>query len=62
MPRKPWTLLLFFWAARFALTIMMLFTLATDSNAQEALQPYAPPILHTFLDSANVSVSQFEMC
>jgi hypothetical protein len=31
-----------------------LFTLATDSNAQETLRPYAPPILHTFLDSANV--------
>ena len=27
---------------------------AADSNAQEILQPYAPPILHTFLDSANV--------
>jgi hypothetical protein len=27
---------------------------AADSHAQETLQPYAPPILHTFLDSANV--------
>ena len=26
------------------------FTLATDSNAQEILRPYAPPLLHTFLE------------
>ena len=48
MPHKPWKLLLSFWA------IVTLFTLAADSNAQETLQPYAPPILHSFLDSANV--------
>ena len=45
MPHK---LLLSFW------TIITLFTLAADSNAQQTLQPYATPILHTFLDSANV--------
>jgi len=45
MPHKSWKLLLFFVA---------LFTLSMDSNAQETLQPYAAPILHTFLDSANV--------
>jgi len=37
-----------------AVTIVRSFTLAADSNAQETLQPYAPPTLHTFLDSANV--------
>ncbi|HKV33762.1 MAG TPA: hypothetical protein VJP89_05565 [Pyrinomonadaceae bacterium] len=42
----PWTTSL--------VTILTLFTLAADSNAQETLQPYAPPILHTFLESANV--------
>lgn len=47
MPHKPWT-------TSFALAIVALFTLAVDSNAQETLRPYAPPILHTFLDSANV--------
>jgi sugar lactone lactonase YvrE len=45
MPHKP------LWAM---LAIVTLFTLAADSNAQETLQPYAPAILHTFLDSANV--------
>lgn len=29
-------------------------TVATDTNAQETLQPYPPAILHTFLDSRNV--------
>lgn len=47
MPHKS-RKLFFFWA------IVTLFTVAADSNAQETLQPYAPPILHTFLDSANV--------
>ena len=51
MPHKRWKLLLTFWAMSLALT---LFTLAPDSNAQEILEPYAPPILHSFLDSANV--------
>jgi len=45
MPHKP------LWAM---LAIVTLFTLAADSSAQETLQPYAPSILHTFLDSANV--------
>ena len=44
-------LLLYFWVTSLALA---LFTLAADSNAQETLQPYAPPILHSFLDSPNV--------
>lgn len=39
------------WAMSLAWAI---FTLAADCNAQETLRPYAPPILHTFLDSANV--------
>lgn len=43
-----------FWAMRLALAVVAVFTLTTVSNAQETLQPYAPPILHTFLDSANV--------
>ena len=51
MPHK---LLFSFWAMSLSLAIVTLFTLATDSNAQETLQPYATPILHTFLDSANV--------
>jgi hypothetical protein len=51
MPYKRWKLLLSFWAISFAFT---LFTLAPDSNAQVILEPYAPPILHSFLDSANV--------
>ena len=46
MPHKPWKLLLFSWATSLALAIVC--------NAQETLQPYAPPILHSFLDSANV--------
>ena len=32
----------------------MAITFAADGSAQETLQPYAPPILHTFLDSRNV--------
>jgi sugar lactone lactonase YvrE len=36
------------------LAIVALITLAANTNAQETLQPYAPPILHVFLDSANV--------
>jgi hypothetical protein len=40
-----------FWAMSLAWAIV---TLAVDSNAQETLRPYASPILHTFLDSANV--------
>jgi len=54
MPHKPRRLLLSSWAMSLALAIVTLFTLAVDSNAQETLRPYAPPILHTFLDSANV--------
>lgn len=54
MPHKPWKLLLSFWATSLALAIVTLFTLAADGNAQETLRPYAPPILHSFLDSANV--------
>ena len=54
MPHKPWKLLLSFWTTSLALAIVTLFTLSADSNAQEALRPYAPPILHSFLDSANV--------
>jgi len=38
------------WATSLALAI----TVAANSNAQETLQPYASPILHTFLDSRNV--------
>lgn len=34
--------------------MVTLFTLAMNSAAQEPLQPYAPAILHTFLDSRNV--------
>lgn len=41
-----------FWAISLALAVVTLFTSA--AHAQETLQPYAPPILHTFLDSANV--------
>lgn len=54
MPHKPWKLLLSFWPMSLAWAIVTLLTLAADSNAQETLQPYAPPILHSFLDSANV--------
>ena len=49
MPHKSMKQLLYcFWA------IVMLFTSAADSNAQDTLQPHAPPILHSFLDSARV--------
>lgn len=54
MPHKPWRLLLSFGAASPAWAIVTLFTLTADSYAQEILQPHAPPILHSFLDSANV--------
>lgn len=50
MPRKPSKL---FWSS-WATYLTLVFILAADSNAQETLRPYAPPILHTFLDSANV--------
>ena len=48
MPYRPC------WATSLALAVVTLLTLAANSNAQEVLQPYAPPILHSFLDSANV--------
>ena len=50
MPHKRRTLLLSVWAT----SLVTLLTLAADTNAQETLQPYAPPILHSFLDSPNV--------
>lgn len=53
MPHKRWNLLLSFWTTSLVWTIVTL-TLAVDGNAQATLQPYASPILHTFLDSANV--------
>ena len=49
MSHKSWRLLWSVWAS-----ILALVALAADGNAQETLQPYATPILHTFLDSANV--------
>jgi hypothetical protein len=50
MPHKRlWS----FWTTSLALAIVTLTILAVG-NAQESLQPYAPSILHTFLDSANV--------
>jgi len=45
MSHTPWKLLSSFWAARLAWAIVTLFTLAAHSNAQDILQPYAPPIL-----------------
>lgn len=51
MPHKPLTPFLF--SLGMALVLVML-SLPADSSAQEILQPYAPPILHAFLDSANV--------
>ena len=54
MSHKPRKMLFTFWVHSLAVAIVTLFTLATNSNAQDTLQPYAPPILHTFLDSANV--------
>ena len=51
MPHKSWKLLL----SRFLLlAIFTSLCLVADSNGQETLQPYARPILHSFLDSANV--------
>jgi len=41
-------------AAQTALSFWAIVTLFTLAAAQETLQPYAPPIMHTFLDSANV--------
>ena len=46
MPHKP--------LKRFLSFCAMSLALAANSNAQETLRPYATPILHTFLDSANV--------
>jgi len=54
MPHESSKWLLSFWATALALAIVTLFTSAAPSDAQETLQPYAPPILHSFLDSANV--------
>jgi len=54
MPQKNLETALSFWAPSLAVAIVTLFTLAANSNAQETLRPYASPILHTFLDSANV--------
>ena len=42
------------WATSLGLAIVTLFTLAADTTAQETLRPHAPPILHSFVDSANV--------
>jgi len=50
MPHKTWKPVLSCLAA----AIVTAFTFAADGNAQEILQPYASPILHTFLDSASV--------
>lgn len=49
MPHKPWKML---WPTSLALAVV---TYPADSNAQETLQPYASLIVHTFLDSRNVS-------
>ena len=54
MPHIFGKLLLPFWTTSLAWAVVTLFTVAADGNAQETLQPYASPILHTFLDSANV--------
>ena len=54
MPHNRWKLLLSFWTTSLTFAIVTFFTLAADSNAQETLQPYASPLLHSFLDSANV--------
>jgi len=54
MPHKPWKLLLSSWVTSLAFAIVTLFTLAAYSKAQETFRTYATPILHTFLDSANV--------
>jgi sugar lactone lactonase YvrE len=54
MPHKLQKCLLSRLSITLALAIVTSFTLAANSNAQEDLQPYASPILHAFLDSANV--------
>lgn len=54
MPLKAWKRFLSFWATSLGFAVVTLFTVAADGNAQETLQPYASPILHTFLDSASV--------
>lgn len=54
MPHKPSKLLLSFWASSLAWAAVTLVTLAADINAQETLRPHAPPVLHSFLDSATV--------
>jgi hypothetical protein len=58
MPHKPWKPLLSFWATSIAWAVVTLFTLAANSNAQQILQPYASPILHTFLDSAKAELER----
>src|SRR5262245_10486252 len=54
VPHKPWKPLLSCLGTTLALASVISFPLAADSNAPATLQPYATPILHTFLDSANV--------
>ena len=54
MSHKASKLLSSVWATSVAFAIVTLFTLVAESNAQEILQPYASPVLPTFLDSANV--------
>jgi hypothetical protein len=56
MPHKPWKPFLFCLGPTLVLVLASVtsFTLAQDSNAPATLQPYATPILHSFLDSANV--------
>ena len=51
---KPRKRFLSFWTTSLALAFVALFTVAPGSDAQETLRPHAPPILHSFLDSANV--------
>jgi sugar lactone lactonase YvrE len=54
MPHKPWKPLLSCLGTTLALASVTSFTLAADSNAPATLLPHATPILHSFLDSANV--------
>ena len=54
MPHKRWKPLLSCLGTTIALAILTSFTLAQDSNEPATLQPHATPILHSFLDSANV--------
>jgi hypothetical protein len=54
MPQKAWKPLLSCLGTTLALASFTSFALAADSNSPATLQPYATPILHTFLDSANV--------